>query len=179
MSRPPSATVEELEKYWEYRKTVKIGDVLEIYIETERMPPWGDICSELPWMRRGVGTAFRQKVHGYSGVYRLVGLTIEGDVGTPAIITRLHGQDTTGTLYIGKAGQLHQRLNQFRRSLIREMSHEAAYTYRESRIMQEKFPRLAFAMLETPANMAFGVEQDLIRAYLNSFGDSPPLNCSF
>lgn len=186
MSRPP-ATVAELERYWEWCRTVKPNDTMEYlenesenYISTYRMPPWEDICSQLYWRREAAsGGDFPR----FEGVYRLIGLA-DDDPEKPATLTRLHGNDTTGTLYIGQSSNLNRRLNQFLGVPVQYgygNDHPAFLRWRASWILGERFPpqRLAFDMLRTPDGTAPGIEADLIRAYLNSFGDTPPLNCSF
>ena len=111
---------------------------------------------------------------------RLVGLTqVQG--WHPTRIPRLGGEDETGTLYIGEAGWLHERLNQFRRSCHREESHGAGRMWRDCDLLSVNFPmdKLGVAILGTSVRMHEKIEGDLVRAYLNSFGDTPPLNCSY
>jgi hypothetical protein len=191
MSRPPSATVDELEKYWAYIRTLKDGDELEWSIETNQMPHWEDICSKLLKVNDTIPEAVRNRYvervrrqrYGHEGVYRIIGLTADHDTEKPATIKRLHGRDTTGTLYIGQAGNLYQRLDQFQRSVRIRFSrgHMAGVWWQQCWLLSEMFPpaRLAFATMRTPVGTSEGTEFDLIRAYLNSFGDTPPLNCSF
>lgn len=171
-------SVGELQEYW---KTIKEGKVIPDYIETDRLPSWDDICWCLKWDVFTVeGGAFTKKHHGYCGVYRLFGLS-DGNAKRPATICRLQGEDRHGTLYIGKSGWLNERLNQFRRSLESEGTHRAAVTWRRCATLRTRFPlsRLGIGLLYTAADMEGFIESDLIRAYLNTFGDTPPLNCSF
>src|SRR5437899_7209935 len=87
---------------------------------------------------------------GYRGVYRLIGLADDHAISKPATITRLHGQDTTGTLYIGQSSSLHQRLNRLRRSLSKgALTHSAGVTLQDCLILRDRFPsqRLAVTML--------------------------------
>jgi hypothetical protein len=145
-------------------------------IEASRIPPWEDICAELHWERYTVGGApFTERHHGYRGVYRIFGLTTENDPRTPAVINRAFGSDSNGTLYIGKAKFFDLRLNKFRLS----RGHKAADLLRACSFLRTAFPheKLGVAMFTTGA--ADTVERDLISAYLNSFGDTPPLNCSY
>jgi len=142
------------------------------------MPPWVQICEQLPWqMHRLTGGYFPAKHYARCGVYRLVALASEGDL-TPAILNRVCGHDTSGTLYIGEANDLSQRLNQLRRSarLHRsEGSHRAVSMLRQIRRFDYPPERLGVALLYTGSSTR-GVERDLIHAYMNSFGDTPPLN---
>jgi hypothetical protein len=168
------ATVHELKEHWEKPiDTRKEGD----FISLSRMPPWNDICSELDWGLYLVdGGRFSRKQHGYCGVYRLIALASEGDATKPAVLNRLCGQDTTGTLYIGCARRLSDRLNQLRRSLRgREDTHGAIRMLNRIPLLDYPTDRLAIALLFTFREFE-RVEGDLLEAYMNSFGDTPPLN---
>lgn len=175
--------VRELKEHWKYLDALNEGDTVDRYISTDKMPPWDEICSRLRWtLYRADGGYFSRKRLGFCGVYRLIGLAAENDVRRPATINRVCGQDASGTLYVGEAGSLNQRLNQFRRSLgIREDSHGASRMYRQSAPLQSMFPtnKLAVAVFFTSRYLSTAVEHDLMRAYLNTFGDTPPLNCSY
>ena len=176
------ASVHELKEFWKYRENLKPGDIIENYIESSRMPPWDEICFELNWHLYTVdGGYFSKKDHGYTGVYRLIGLEKDNDLTNPATLSRICGQDSSGTLYIGESGWLNQRLNQLRRSLKREDTHGAIRTWRSTPVLKSRFPpnRLGVGILFTAVGMSAAVEQDLIQAYMNSFGDTPPLNCSY
>ena len=147
-------------------------------IPIERMPPWDDLCSLLPWELRLIeDVSFGRKRYGYCGVYRLFGLTSEGDINAPAILNRVCGQDTTGTLNIGHAGNLNNRLNQLRRSLLGSEKPHGAYRLKDIPLLEKQFSsnKLAIALLFT-GNSPSLVEGDLIKAYMNSFGGTPPLN---
>jgi hypothetical protein len=175
--------VADLRAYWDYLGTIEEGFEIKQHVLTTKMPPWNDICIELSWRWYGVNDGFfRRKHHGYCGVYRLVGLEADGAFSKPAAISRLGGQDRSGTLYIGESGMLNERLNQLRAALLRGGdTHGAGRMWRDSTLLVSRFPtsRLAIAMLATDPRFGEWIEKDLIRAYLNSFGDSPPLNCSF
>lgn len=172
-------SVQELEKYWQRIETLnKIGDRIDDPITLCRMPPWNNICFELNWKTRLLEDGcFSKKHHGYCGVYRLIGLASEGDLTKPATLNRVCGQDTTGTLYIGEAGFLSDRLNQLRRSLLsNENSHGAIRRLKRNPLLKSGFPsnKLAIALLFTGLKTGM-VQNDLIEAYINSFGDTPPL----
>ena len=132
------------------------------------------LFSELSWQLHLLEDGyFSRKHHGYCGVYRLIGLTCEGDLATPATLNRICAQDTTGTLYIGQAGSLSDRLNQMRR---RRATHNTLDALTPA--LAERFPatKRAVALLFTSLPDAGAVERDLLGAYRNTFGDMPPLN---
>jgi hypothetical protein len=142
------------------------------------MPPWIEVCSGLSWeLHRIEGGYFSAKSHGFCGVYRLIALEAEGgNLTKPATLNRVGGQDTSGTLYIGEAKSLSNRLNQLRRSATsHEGSHGAIGMLRQIRLLDFAPNKLGIALLFTGRDTR-GVERDLIRAYMNSFGDAPPLN---
>jgi hypothetical protein len=173
-------SVRQLTKYWEYIENNPTEKVEVIH--TWCMPPWDDVCTELNWNIHMVGRgAFTKENHGYCGVYRVFGLATDNVVTKPATINRAFGADTNGTLYIGKADWCDLRLNQFRRSLGAEGSHKAASRLQQCSFLTSAFPekRLGVGVFPTSVSMAGLIESDLIRAYLNTFGDTPPLNCSF
>jgi len=179
MSEEVKVSVAQLQSYWEWYKNLQNGQIIDRFVWTSKMPSWSEICGELSWRACGLDH-FRKKHHGFCGVYRLVALS--QDRGWfPARIPRLGGEDETGTLYIGEAGWLHERLNQFRRSCEREDSHGAGRMWRDCNLLRGRFPlnRLGVAILGTSVQMHKKIEEDLIRAYLNTFGDTPPLNCSY
>ena len=174
-------SVRELEEYWEWRANLKNGEEIRRYVQTSQMPPWSKICSDLPWQHFMVDDGyFSKKDHGFCGVYRLIGLATENRF-KPAAISRACGEDASGTLYVGESGWLNERLNQLRRSLHGEDTHGASDMWRQSELLKSTFPsnKLGVSMLFTDVLMHGFVERDIIRAYLNSFGDTPPLNCSF
>jgi hypothetical protein len=171
-------SVYELRKHWEALDALSEGGGSVEIIPLSCMPPWNDLCSELNWETHLVDDRFfGKKHHGYCGVYRLIGLASEGDLTKPAVFGRLCGQDTTGTLYIGKADSLNNRLNQLRRSLLsrHEESHETIGMLKRIPLLNFLLNKLAVALLFT-GRCSRSVEGDLIQAYMNSFGDAPPLN---
>jgi hypothetical protein len=173
-------SVAELQDYWTYYESLPEGSVIDRSVSTSEMPLWFDICKKLEWRHFPLGR-FRQKKHGFCGVYRLVALQ-SASVWVPARISRLGGEDRSGTLYIGEAGWLHERLGRLHRSCSKgEGSHGAGKIWRDCNLLRTRFPRekLGVAIVRTSARMHEKIERDLIRAYLNSFGDTPPLNCSY
>jgi hypothetical protein len=94
-----------------------------------------------------------------------------------ACFNRACGQDTTGTLYIGRGRPLSSRLNALRRSLRRgSPNHGASETLRYYARLNQNFPpnKLAIAVLR--CFKCEHAEGDLLDAYINSFGEIPPLN---
>jgi hypothetical protein len=174
-------SVRELQEYWRTFETLEVDEGLEV-IPLCFMPSWGDLCRELDWHSyRMTGGYFSKKEHAYCGVYRMIGLAADDDATKPATLNRVCGQDETGTLYIGRTRWLNERLNQLRRSLLsrHEDSHGAIGTLLEITKLKSRFPasRLAISILYTGIKPRF-VEGTLIRAYMNTFGDTPPLNYS-
>jgi hypothetical protein len=167
-----------LRGYWERVEALAEGEIIGV-IPICQMPPWNNLCSELPWEIYSIeGGSFSAKDHGFWGVYRLIALESEGDLTMPAVLNRICGQDTTGTLYIGEAKNLSNRLNQLRRSARShrpEHSHGAIGMLRQIPILNFPVNKLGVAFLFTGSHTT-GVERDLIHAYMNSFGDTPPLN---
>jgi hypothetical protein len=166
----------ELKEYWAKVDALAEGEWIGV-IPLFHMPPWIEICSELSWeFHRIKGGYFSAKSHGFYGVYRLIALEAEGDLTKPVTLNRVGGQDTSGTLYIGEAKSLSNRLNQLRRSASsHEGSHGAIGMLRQIRLLDFPPSKLGIALLFTGRHTR-GVERDLIRAYINSFGDAPPLN---
>jgi hypothetical protein len=165
--------VRQLRECWEALEKGQSRAAIPLFC----MPPWYDVCSDLDWeMHLDLldGSSFGNTHHGYCGVYRLIGLQSSVQ---PATISRACGQDRTGTLYIGQAGDLSMRLNQLRRTLISrtERSHKTAHMLRITPLRQFLPDKLAVSLLFTGTNTA-RIENDLILAYINTFGDTPPLN---
>ena len=172
-------SVFKLKQHWKAVDMLAEGEGIEV-IPLRCMPPWNDICFELDWKSYLVQAGhFSKKRHGFQGVYRLIALAAEGDLRKPATLNRVCGQDMTGTLYIGRSASLNNRANLLRRSLLsresREVSHNAISMLRSIPILQFPSNKLALALLFTGRDTR-GVERDLIQAYMNSFGDTPPLN---
>lgn len=163
----------DLKRHWQ---AIADGQ-MPLQIAIRCLPPWEDICEYLGWRRFAVtGGHLSEKEHGYCGVYRLIVLDAPGADAKPRSISRARGQDGSGTLYIGCASALHVRVNQLRRSLLRrERSHRAAEMLSAMPAWDAPNDRLAIAVLFTQPCMR-AVERDLIRAYMNAFGDTPPLN---
>jgi hypothetical protein len=175
--RPNQLSVNDLKAYWNQVDALTEGELIGV-ISIREMPPWEEICQELSWhFHRVDGGYFSAKRHGFCGVYRLIALASEGDLTRPAILSRVCGQDKSGTLYIGEAGNLSQRLNQLRRSAgrRREGSHGAISMLRQITRLDYPPAKLGIALLFTGKSTR-SVERDLIHAYINSFGDTPPLN---
>jgi hypothetical protein len=166
----------ELEQHW---KALELQGGSMDCIPRRYLPAWNDLCSHLAWeVYRLDDGYFSKKYFGCCGVYRLVGLESESDLRKPVPLNRVCGQDISGTLYIGEAGSLNNRLNQLRRTLLRkENSHNAASVLKHMHVLKSKFSpnKLAVAVMFTGRSTRY-VENNLLEAYMNSFGDTPPLN---
>jgi len=171
-------TVAQLEERWIRTAGLAIGTV-STALSISQMPPWDDICSNLNWeFHLPDDRHFTAKHHGYFGVYRLFALASERELSKPATLSRLAGQDTSGTLYIGETGNLAQRLNEQHSGWSHRNSgtHGAIGMLRQIACLDYFPDKLGIALLFTAVPDTRGVERDLIRAYMNSFGDTPPLN---
>jgi hypothetical protein len=162
-------TVDDLRSNWE--SDAKIDYPLEL------MPSWDAVCCDLNWRpfcSRILSPRFKKlSSFGYPGVYRLIGLASRGY----ATINRACGQDTNGTLYIGKGRPLSSRLDALRRSLRRgSYDHGAPETLRYYQRLNQIFPPDELAIAVFPCSNCEYVECDLLDVYINSFGESPPLN---
>ena len=171
-------SVRDLRKHWEDGDKLEEGESM-VGVPLSLLPPWTDLCSKLSWKLCLVDNRdFTKKQYGHCGVYRLVALGPEGDFAKPLTLNRVCGQDITGTLYIGRAAWLNERLNGLRRSLRvhrPEYSHRAAHMLRSIPSLNALAGKLAVALLFTGKETR-SVEINLIEAYMNSFGDTPPLN---
>jgi hypothetical protein len=176
-SQQRQITIDDLRSNWEADASIDHAP--------ERMPPWNEVCSGLPWKPfcRPILSArlFKEQSFFYPGVYRLIGLAscrAAGDARNEvAGINRACGQDTTGTLYIGRGRPLGSRLHALRRSLRRgSPEHGAPETLRYYARLNQNFPpnKLAIAVLR--CFKCEYAEGDLLDAYINSFGEIPPLN---
>jgi len=143
------------------------------------MPPWAEICNELDWRLFRVNEDyFSKREYGFCGVYRIFALAVERDPRKPSVLNRLRGQDSSGTLYIGRSASLQERLNKFQRTLFSgESSHGAASMLKRVDVFGIPSTKLGIALMFTPECIA-RVERDLLDAYIYSFGDTPPLNYS-
>ncbi|HEY0801476.1 MAG TPA: hypothetical protein VGD54_11580 [Steroidobacteraceae bacterium] len=169
----------QLEERWRELDVAAPGSIFQGLLICE-MPSWEDICSKLDWEFHLPDEGyFSQQHHGRCGVYRLVALASDRDLTKPAILNRVAGQDTSGTLYIGETGNLSQRLNQIGRSgwgHRNEDSHGAISILKQMACLDYLPAKLGIALLFTTVRDTKGVESDLIRSYMNTFGDTPPLN---
>jgi hypothetical protein len=177
-TQSPQISIEDLQERWQQFHALKEGEGIEA-LSIYEMPPWETICEQLDWHHHLLsGGYFDAKRHGFCGVYRLIALENAGDVYRPAKLSRLCGVDASGTLYVGKASDLSIRLNQLRRSARNyrsEGSHGAISMLRRIKRLDYPEEKLAVALLFT-GRLTGAVESDLLYAYINSFGDMPPLN---
>jgi hypothetical protein len=167
----------DLLELWERNDKATVGDALGLF-QIYEMPPWDQICRVMSWQYYLVdGGSFGKRHFGFTGVYRLIALATEGDVSKPATLNRVCGQDESGTLYIGESMDMGRRLNEFRRSTEhrRERSHGTASMLRQITGLNYPVAKLGVALLFTGARTK-DIEHDLLWAYMNTFGDTPPLN---
>lgn len=168
---PERLTVSQMENRWEQIDRLPLGTPYSS-LTVRQMPPWEDICSELDWeFHMQDGGNFGARHHGYWGVYRLVALATEGNP-KPAALNRVAGLDASGTLYIGESKSLNMRLND-----VLNLRHEAISMLKQLSRPDFAFPpkKIGIALLFTVVRPRV-VEGDLIRAYINFFCDTPPLN---
>jgi hypothetical protein len=172
-------TASQLEERWRKIDGLASGTFIPALLISQ-MPSWDDICSKLNWeFHLPDDRYFTAKHHGYFGVYRLIALASERELSEPAALNRVAGQDTSGTLYIGETGNLARRLNEMQRSGWSHRnsgSHGAIGMLRQIACLDYFPDKLGIALLFTTVSDTRGVERDLIHAYMNSFGDTPPLN---
>jgi predicted GIY-YIG superfamily endonuclease len=108
-----------------------------------------------------------------NGVYRLIALTDNSDL-IPAPINRVCGTDETGTIYIGSSDSLKSRLD----TLV--MAHNAHFKTKSrppfSKPLSERFPDDKLAMSWEFTGESGQRENELLKAYVEAFGELPPLN---
>jgi hypothetical protein len=112
------------------------------------------------------------------GVYILAGLTTEIGDPLPAAIDRICGQDANGVLYLGEGKSVAGRLGEIVGSLLKGTDKsDAARRYHHSIKLRERFPlnKLAIAWCSTDPP-AWKSEERLMKAYVDEFGERPPLN---
>lgn len=111
------------------------------------------------------------------GVYRLVSL--ENDT-TPRTVSRFLGNDPSGTLYIGKATSFLDRVITLKKAIYADKyssdGHQCGTRYKSNDKIKVAFPfetlHLELIFDENPA----ALEKDLLKKYLEQFGEVPPFN---
>ncbi|WP_156527877.1 hypothetical protein [Bradyrhizobium stylosanthis] len=173
-----SIGINDLQEHWRRLHALEEGELIGV-IDLTQMPPWKVICGQLHWQTYELGGGyFSAKHHGFCGVYRLIALETPHDLSKPAKLARVGGEDDSGTLYLGEASDLSLRLNQMRRtarSYRSERSHGAINMLRQLRALDFPEEKLGVALMFTGRHTR-SVERDLLHAYINSFGEMPPLN---
>jgi hypothetical protein len=171
-------SVLELREHWDAVANLKDGDAI-MSLHSHHLPVWEDVCEQLPWDTYRInGGYFSGKNHGFYGVYRLFALDVAGDVRRPTTFNRLCGQDPTGTLYVGHSNSLHSRLNQLRRSFNEyrpEGSHAVPRALKALPGLAIPASNIAVAVMFTN-RLPRMIERDLLRVYISTYGDAPPLN---
>ena len=175
---PKRKSVQDLLNVWNHNEKTSLTGAGLQYLSIREMPSWDMICFFMPWKRYLLGSGYFDKERfGYTGVYRLIALEVKDDITKPATLNRVCGQDMSGTLYIGEAIDLSRRLNQLRRTAEgrRERSHGAVIMLRQITALDYPPAKLGIALMFTGYRTK-DIERDLICAYMNTFGDTPPLN---
>lgn len=109
------------------------------------------------------------------GIYRLFAVKNN----EPCPIPRVLEVDTSGTLYIGKADRFLNRVIDLKKSILpsyRGQSHDAGKRYKKLAPLQEKFPVDELMIQLTRVDNPLEVERQELQAYINTFGEVPPLN---
>lgn len=120
---------------------------------------WGDICPDK------------------GGVYRLLALNNNSADTSRMQINRICDQDRTGTLYIGHATHLVRRIGQLEQALLNGQSgHGAGILLRQTTTLSDLLPIEKLAFTWRCDDHPLEAEAELIRAYVNAFGEAPPLN---
>lgn len=176
---PAEISVDDLQEHWRELHSLKEGELIRA-LSIFEMPPWNAICEKLDWRQyRLSGGYLTAKKSGRPGVYRLFALEEDDNLSKPATLTRVCGDDKTGTLYIGEARDLSARINQMRRSARErpggERSHGAITMLRQIPRLHRPRTKLGVALMFT-RRLTRAIERDLLYSYINSFGEMPPLN---
>lgn len=111
------------------------------------------------------------------GVYVIIGADKKE---TPVQLNRVCGPDAEGILYIGKSTTVRSRLQKFRNLVCPDagqfQGHAGAESYRENTCIKKmcgpEFLMFRYALCED----CDGAERELIRTYLDLYGEVPPLN---
>jgi hypothetical protein len=172
-------TVSQLRAYWRLRHEAEVGARHRTLYFSE-MPLWDEVCEALDWESHlPTDGHFGKKEYGYWGVYRLIALTEDRSETRPAALNRIAGTDTTGTLYIGESTELSARLNGIRRSgwgHRNEDSHDAIKMLSQLSCLNYLPDKIGIVLHFTDVRDTELVERHLIWSYMNTFGDTPPLN---
>ena len=103
--------------------------------------------------------------------------------GKPVSIARSGDTDKKGRVYIGECGDLRDRLGNFRKIIFDDyktlQGHSAANRYVRIKKYQELFPAdllwVEWEFLKSKT-LAQKKEKDMLRDYIEQFGDLPPFN---
>ncbi len=110
-----------------------------------------------------------------AGIYRLV--TIDS-TGKPFPVPRAAGNDSSGTLYIGKCDSISGRVNELRKTLRPEWSgrHTAGIRFNCRSALNQVFPITTLATSWILSEDSTTTEGEWIARYVAVFGEPPPLN---
>lgn len=113
------------------------------------------------------------------GIYELYCMLPKTEI---VAIQRMHKTDAMGTLYIGWAKRFRDGVIELKKSMALHDSssnHEGGVRYRDSKILQEKYPyeHLYVELQSTDRNV--DMESEKLKSYIGEFGELPPLNSTF
>ncbi len=94
-------------------------------------------------------------------------------------VHRMLKTDKSGTLYIGRATSFIDRVIELRKSLSPNhisSNHACGIRYKSSESLQEKYPYEHLYIELHGTKMGVELEREKLNAYLNEFGELPPLN---
>lgn len=94
-------------------------------------------------------------------------------------IQRMLKTDKSGTLYIGRATSFLDRVIELKKSISPDYTssnHECGIRYKDSEILQEKYPYEHLYIELHGTEMGVELEREKLNSYLKEFGELPPLN---
>jgi hypothetical protein len=92
-------------------------------------------------------------------------------------VSRVLSIDPNGTLYIGKANSFKERVIGLKKSIIyKSNAHDFGIRYYRNIQFQNKFPVESLYVALLQSDTPFETEQQLLKEYLNDFGELPPFN---
>jgi excinuclease UvrABC nuclease subunit len=121
---------------------------------------------------------FHFNVPAAPGVYKIFSLN---DNDEPRRLPRVLGVDQSGILYIGRSGNLNDRLRMLWRVLqpnYRASAHTFGMNYKSLQVIQDAFPYDTLAIEFEENSEAKQLEKSLLEAYRQIYGEVPPLNGS-
>ena len=111
------------------------------------------------------------------GVYRLIWVADGAE--KPESINRVLNIDKEGVLYIGQSSNLSARFKSMVKSFsTNQKGHVAARRYNSIEKLTKKIPKneIWFQYEQYEVNTIKAEEKELLKKYVNTFGEAPPLN---